>query len=129
MLHDEAEMSWDEVGKRIAELRQDNDLTQTQFAKLIGISRDKLSRIERGLKSSGDLIPIICKKIGVSADYIYFGKADPWADIAFFRSFDPADLEILFDLLKRCMGALCTTNVNELLINEIMLRQGATVKG
>jgi len=121
-------MSWDEVGKRIAKLRQDKNITQTQFAQLIGISRDKLSRIERGIKSPGDLIPIICKKICVSSDYIYFGKTDPLADIAFFSDFDPVDLEILFDLLKRCIGALCAANVNELLINEVMRRQDATVK-
>lgn len=122
-------MSWDEVGKRIAKLRQDKNYSQTQFAELIGISRDKLSRIERGKKSPGDLVPIICNKIGVSSDYIYFGKTDPLADIAFFRNFDPVEIEILFDLLKSCMSAISTANGNELLINEIMRRQVATVEG
>ena len=73
------------------------------------------------------MVPIICNKIGASSDYIYFGKTDLIADIEFFRDFNPVELEILFDLLKKCMGAICTSDGNELMINEIMRRQHATV--
>lgn len=116
-------MLWGEVGERIAKLRQNKKLTQTQFAECIGVSKNKLSMIERGKKTPGDLIPIICTKFGASADYIYFGRTDPLADIAFFRDFDPEEIEILFDLIKRCIGTLHTSDVNELLIKEIMRSQ------
>ena len=58
-------MSQDEqknIGMRIAQLRREHGLTQVQFAEIIGVSRDTLSKIEKGLKSPGDLIPIICRK-------------------------------------------------------------------
>jgi transcriptional regulator with XRE-family HTH domain len=121
------EILWEEVGNRIAKVREDNNMTQTQFAELIGISRDKLSRIETGKKTPGDLVPVICNEVHVSADYIYFGKADLFAYITFFNDFDPADIEILFDLLKRFVEALCESNTNELLISEVMRRQDTKI--
>ena len=121
-------MPWKEVGKRISELRQDNNLTQAQFAELIGISRDSLGKIERGIKSPGDLVPIICKKIGASSDYIYFGKTDPLGDIAFLCDYDPVELSILLDCLKRLTGTLDTANGNDLIMKEIMRRRSVPVK-
>ena len=109
-----------EVSTRITEIRHDNNLTQAQFAELLGISKDSVGRIERGEKSPGDLIPVICKKLGVSSDYIYFGKTDPLADIAYLRDYDPAELQILLDCLKRLMGVIDTANGNDIIMNELM---------
>lgn len=57
--------------KRIRDLREDADLTQTQIAELLGTSQTMYARYERGANE----IPVryiikLCKYYGVSADYI-----------------------------------------------------------
>ena len=57
--------------KKIRDLREDNDLTQAQVAKLLGTSQTMYSRYERGANE----LPIhhlvrLCEIYDVSADYI-----------------------------------------------------------
>ena len=57
--------------KIIRDLREDNDLTQAQVAKLLGTSQTMYARYERGANE----LPIhhlirLCEIYGVSADYI-----------------------------------------------------------
>lgn len=57
--------------KRIRDLREDADLTQTQVAEYLGTSQTMYARYERGANE----IPVrhiikLCKYYGVSADYI-----------------------------------------------------------
>lgn len=57
--------------KRIRDLREDNDLTQTTIAKLLGTSQTMYARYERGANE----IPVrhiikLCKIYNVSADYL-----------------------------------------------------------
>ena len=113
-------MSWDIVGARIAKLRQDNNLSQSQFAELLGISRDSLSKIETGQKSPGDLIIAICNELDASSDYIYFGKTDTLADIAFLSDYDPIELSVLLDGLKRLTGTLDSAKGNDVIMKELM---------
>ena len=48
------------IGKNIKSLRKTHDLTQPEFARIIGISRNSLSRYENGTSSvSTELIDII----------------------------------------------------------------------
>ena len=55
------------IGKNIKSLRKTHDLTQPEFARIIGISRNSLSRYENGTSSvSTELIDIICQKFNVS---------------------------------------------------------------
>lgn len=55
------------IGKNIKSLRKTHDLTQHEFARIIGISRNSLSRYENGTSSvSTELIDIICQKFNVS---------------------------------------------------------------
>ena len=55
------------IGKNIKSLRKTRDLTQPEFARIIGISRNSLSRYENGTSSvSTELIDIICQKFNVS---------------------------------------------------------------
>jgi len=55
------------IGKNIKSLRKTHDLTQPEFAQIIGISRNSLSRYENGTSSvSTELIDIICQKFNVS---------------------------------------------------------------
>ncbi len=57
--------------RRIRELREDNDFTQTQIAKYLGTSQTMYARYERGANE----LPVrhliaLCKLYHVSADYI-----------------------------------------------------------
>ena len=55
------------IGKNIKALRKKNQLTQPEFAKMIGVSRNSLSRYENGTSSiSIELIDKICQKLNVS---------------------------------------------------------------
>ena len=61
------ERSFPMIGKNIKSLRKTHDLTQPEFARIIGISRNSLSRYENGTSSvSTELIDIICQKFNVS---------------------------------------------------------------
>lgn len=55
------------IGENIKSLRKTHDLTQPEFAKIVGISRNSLSRYENGSSSvSIELIDRICQKFNVS---------------------------------------------------------------
>lgn len=55
------------IGENIKSLRKTHDLTQPEFAKIVGISRNSLSRYENGSSSvSTELIDRICQKFNVS---------------------------------------------------------------
>ncbi|HEP1520179.1 TPA: helix-turn-helix domain-containing protein [Streptococcus pyogenes] len=55
------------IGDNIKSLRKTHDLTQPEFAKIVGISRNSLSRYENGTSSvSTELIDRICQKFNVS---------------------------------------------------------------
>lgn len=55
------------IGKNIKALRKARDLTQLEFAKIVGVSRNSLSRYENGTSSvSTELIDRICQKFNVS---------------------------------------------------------------
>ena len=55
------------IGDNIKSLRKTHDLTQPEFAKIVGISRNSLSRYENGTSLlSTELIDRICQKFNVS---------------------------------------------------------------
>lgn len=55
------------IGENIKTLRKVHNLTQPEFAKIVGISRNSLSRYENGTSSiSTELIDRICQKFNVS---------------------------------------------------------------
>ena len=55
------------IGENIKALRKTHDLTQPEFAKIVGISRNSLSRYENGTsRISTELIDRICQKFNVS---------------------------------------------------------------
>lgn len=55
------------VGDNIKSLRKTHDLTQPAFARIVGISRNSLSRYENGTSPiSTELIDTICQKFNVS---------------------------------------------------------------
>lgn len=55
------------IGKNLKTLRKINNLTQPEFAEIVGISRNSLSRYENGTSSiSTALLDLICQKFNVS---------------------------------------------------------------
>lgn len=57
--------------KRLRDLREDNDLTQTQVAEVLGTSQTMYARYERGANE----IPVrhiirLCKLYNVTSDYL-----------------------------------------------------------
>ena len=55
------------IGENIKTLRKAHNLTQPEFAKIVGISRNSLSRYENGTsRVSTELIDCICQKFNVS---------------------------------------------------------------
>jgi len=115
-------MIWIEVGQRIQDIRSGKSLTQAQFGKLFGVSRQVIGNIERGQKLSVELVADICKKTGVTADYILFGSDLLLSDFPLLSDFSAEQIEIGFDIIKEIAKLIRTKNCNELLIKELMRR-------
>ncbi len=59
------------ISKRIKEIRNENNLTQEEFGKILGVSQDNVSLWEKGKSAPGAFqIIAISKYFKVSADYI-----------------------------------------------------------
>lgn len=64
-------MSNKQIGERIADLRTDHDMQQGELAKIIGIDRSALSRIEKGHRSiREDELLRIARHFHVTTDYL-----------------------------------------------------------
>lgn len=58
-------------GERIRNLREDNDLTQSELGEQVNMTQRKISYIERGkYEPSIDDIVSLCKFFNVSSDYL-----------------------------------------------------------
>lgn len=57
--------------KRLRELREDRDKTQTEIAKILGMKQSQYSRYENGIRDIPlDSLITLAKYYGVSTDYI-----------------------------------------------------------
>ena len=64
-----------ECGGRIKTLRKTAEKTQAEFAAMLNISMETISKIERGERGmSIDLLCDIASMCNVSTDYVLFGK-------------------------------------------------------
>jgi len=116
-------MLWEKTGKRIKNLRDEKNLTQGQFGKIIGKSAQYVGRIERGQKISADLIATICEKTSVTADYIMFGIGEPVTNMDFLNDFSPDQIELCLEIIKKVTELIRTPRGNALLLGELMRRQ------
>lgn len=65
-----------EFGKRLQECRKLKELTQEELAELVGVEKQHISRIERGVTAcSIDLLPVLSVTLQVSTDYLLMGKS------------------------------------------------------
>ena len=63
------------VGNRIKQIREENSLTQQQFAKKIGTSKGYVSEIERNIRTPGTEILLSIKRFfGTNIDWILTGE-------------------------------------------------------
>lgn len=70
------EINW-RIGSNIQAAREAARYTQEQLSEKIGVTPNHLSAIERGAAgASFEVIERVCLSLGVSADYLLFGKAD-----------------------------------------------------
>ena len=64
-----------EIGKRITTIRNNFEMPQNEFAKLLGITPQYLSTLEMGINClSVEKIISLSKKTNISTDYILLGK-------------------------------------------------------
>lgn len=69
------DISNEEIGKRIREIRKERSLTQEQLAELADISVDFLSLVETGRSSmSVQNLAKIAGALDVTSDYLIYGK-------------------------------------------------------
>lgn len=66
-----------ECGKRVSSLRKKRQVTQDKLAIDICVSKETISRLERGARGlSIDLLCIIASYFEVSTDYLLFGSVN-----------------------------------------------------
>ena len=114
---------WANVGKRVKKLRNERNLSQTKFGKMIGISGQYLGMIEKGANNlSVDLIVKICDVTGVSSDYILFGIIGSEQGITAAACLDglsDEQFEIALEIIKKVAKFIKTNGGNSILIQEI----------
>jgi len=117
-------MSRENIGKRVGELRNERNLSQAEFGKMIGISGQSLGKIERGAATiSVNLIDKICNVTGVSADYLLFGIIEPDHITEALYGLSKEQIQIVFEIIKKVAQFLNTDDGNETLIREIFARK------
>ena len=93
-----------EIGQRIREHRDSLGYTREQVSKIVDISPQFLSEVERGVKGvSSDMLRKLCDGLGLTADYVLWGKkslADVSPIIAMLATIDQTYLPRAEDLLK-----------------------------
>lgn len=64
--------------KRIRDLREDNDLTQSQVAEYLSMKQPQYNRYEKGLRDiPSDILIALAKLYNTSTDYILGLKDEP----------------------------------------------------
>ena len=59
------------IGRRIAEIRKEGGLTQTQLAERCGLQQAHIARIEAGRYSVGlDTLALIAEAMGMAIDFV-----------------------------------------------------------
>ena len=76
------EQTMRDMGKRIQEERKNKGFKAIDFADIIGIGKDQLSRIETGkVACKTDYIFVIAKVLNVTSDYLLYGEAESDNDL------------------------------------------------
>lgn len=97
-----------EIGKNIAKLRREQNMTQEQLGQALGISGQAVSKWENGGTPDAEMLPAIADKLGVTIDTLFgreWKKADDMTDslITWMKSIPYS--ERMYELFK----LLCAT--------------------
>jgi transcriptional regulator with XRE-family HTH domain len=115
---------WEQqVGERVSQIRKNRNLTRAEFGQLISLSERHVGKIERGNTITVESIVKICKKIGVSADYIIFGSHDPMATVATLNDLTYEQVQVTLDIAMNVIKFLSTETGNNALIQEVFRQQ------
>ena len=118
------------IGERIRHIREKSGMSKADFCKIIGVSPQYLRRIENGTRGlSVESLVNICQKTRVSADFILFGYPAFIDDLDLPEALSELSLEqiyIALDIIKRVATFINTDSGNELLIQEVLNKQGKT---
>ena len=122
-------MQEQQAGERVWQLRRKRRLTRSEFAKLIGVSEQHVGRIERGAATiTVPVLAKICDALGVSADYIIYGSADPMAAASALNGLSREQAQVTLDIAMNVITFLSTKNGNNALLQEVYRRaQSASV--
>lgn len=121
----------DNLYTRIKEVRQKLNLTQAEFAEMIGLSQNYIALIETGKRvPSSRTVSDICRVFGVSLDWLKTGEScmfgcnsqdeimlaygelaarkDPNIDgiIQFLRSRTSDEMDVIINTLKDCLSLI-----------------------
>ena len=118
-------MFWENVGKRVRELRNERNLSQTEFGNMLGISGQYFGKIERGkMNISANLIVKICDITEVSADYILFGIIEPNRIAEALDGLSKEQIQIVLEIIKKVANFIITDGGNEALIQKVFNHEG-----
>lgn len=97
------------IGKRIAERRNQLGLTQEQAAELSGLSHQFFACVERGLKNMrSESVIKLSLALNVSADYILFGRSNDYDRDYLVKLLEPLDeiqLKCMEEIIKNYLVA------------------------
>lgn len=96
------------IGIRVAQLRKQNHLSQTQLAELVGATSKHISEIERGVTGiSIDIQVLLCKHLHCSLDYLIMGEDFKSVDsllpagiVDILNSQNEPEIKLLLEYLK-----------------------------
>lgn len=67
------------IGNRILQIRKENDLSQDDFGKKIGLSRSIIGCYEKNLRNVSDrAIRDICMNFNINEEWLRYGKGDKY---------------------------------------------------
>ena len=89
------------VGKRIAELRNEKGLSVNKLANLAGVSQSYLRDIELGLKNpTVEYLSYICDALGVTLEFFFAEQGENDSLITAVKKLNSTQRDKLFDFLN-----------------------------
>lgn len=95
-------MNQENIGKFLASLRKENNLTQEQFAERLGVNSRSISRWENGnCMPDLSLLPVIAKEMGVSVEELLNGKRQNAGKILPRKNTELKNYELLQEINRK----------------------------
>lgn len=101
-----------QVGAQVHLCREQAQMTQEQLAEALDVSTQYVSDLERGVVgASVSTLRSLCIVLGVSADTLLFGSADPDRDVVFRNltaALDHEHFDLLLDIVRSYVKAVAS---------------------